>query len=171
MEVRIKVLRSRTTKGALKGAPTAPKRGGVRLLRVAMTSLMFACTVIGGFETGRAIWTYSTVARAAELGAKYASSRCSVNAATAGANPAPAAKEVHREIEEIVKYNTAGLDPAALHVVTTFEPNAESGAAVQVRVSYALPWLFTPLVTAARELGVDRDYEIVVTKEGYSSVG
>ena len=133
--------------------------GGKAVVRLALTILMFLGTTIGGLEIGNAVWTYSTVVRAANLGARYAELHA------AAADGAVVNRDsVSREIENIVRDNVGDLSRKALTVDTAWPPAGASEAPVRVRVAYSQRFFASSLTFAGEGFGIPAPrYEVAVT--------
>jgi hypothetical protein len=138
----------------------APIATGARAtFRLAAVALMFLGTTIGGLEIGYGVWTFSTVVRAAHLGARFAE----IHGAEAAGSPADKAV-LNREIEQIIVRNAGDLRAGALNIVTTWPEKTTSDQAIRVRVAYPLRFFTGSLTLAGESAGsVAPRYEMVVT--------
>lgn len=130
--------------------PVRNGRRGATLVEFALFFLLFLVVAVALMELGRAMWTYTTVAHAARQGARYALIRGSLNPIADG----------DTTVEQVVKNNAVGLEPAEITVSTSWESwdavaevwvqdnvNAR-GNTVQVRVTYPFRLVTGPLVLA-----------------------
>jgi hypothetical protein len=133
--------------------------GARATFRLTAVALMFLGTTIGGLEIGYGVWTYSTIVRAAHLGARYAE----IHGAEAAGSWADKVI-LNREIEQIVLRNAGDLRAGALNVVTTWPEKSASDQAIRVRVAYPLRFFTGSLTLAGESSGmVAPRYEMVVT--------
>jgi Flp pilus assembly protein TadG len=77
-------------------------------------------------EMGRGVWTFTTIAHAARAGARYAIIHGALN-------PIP---NDGTTIEDVVKADAVGLDPADVTVLTKYERYDEVGGTWQTGSSY-----------------------------------
>jgi Flp pilus assembly protein TadG len=96
------------------------------LIEFALFFLLFLVTSVALMEMGRGVWTFTTIAHAARAGARYAIIHGELN-------PIP---NDGTTIEDIVKANAVGLDPADVTVLTKYEHYDEVGGAWQTGSSY-----------------------------------
>ncbi len=117
-------------------------RGSV-IIEVALGLLLFMTCLCGVMDFGRVVWSYNSIAFAAQKGTRYAI----VHGATS-AYPATVA-----QIEGIVEGSAVGLDTDHLTVTTTWEPDNTPPNVVQVAVSYdfhSLVPMFPSIVTLTK---------------------
>jgi len=184
MEVRIKIrYRARPVAAVLRltetrptetrltePGPTEPRPSEPRLskafvaagaraaVRAGLIALMFLGTTIGGLEIGHGIWTYTTIDRAAKLGARYAEAH---NRDTSGG--AARARLTH-EIGQLVRSNSGDLRRENLSIVTTWPAERADDPAVRVRVTYPIRFFTGTLVFASeRATSVVPAYELAAT--------
>ena len=101
------------------------KERGSTVVEAALGLLFFLTFICGIMDFGRAIWTYNTLSYAAAEGARYA-------IVHGGESDFPATAT---QIEGIVESSAAGLNPAYVDVLTTWEPDNTPGNIVQVTAS------------------------------------
>jgi Flp pilus assembly protein TadG len=138
-------------------------RRGASLVEFALTTLLFLALTLGGFEVGRAIWTYATVSHATKQAVRYAMIHGADNAGVDASGNPLSQSDVDEMIEDVVKENAVGLNVDALSVVTTWTPSNVPGSTVGVRVSYPFQFLFNPLTSTGAGIGVETEYRMIVT--------
>lgn len=123
---------------------------GATLVEFGLFFLLFLVTSVALMEMGRGVWTFTTIAHAARAGARYAIIHGELN-------PIP---NNGTTIEDVVKANVIGLDPADVTVATKYEHYDEvngtwqTGAynvrsnVVEVKVNYPFRLVTGGLVVA-----------------------
>lgn len=159
MDVNIKVKYRVPTFDARQAVTKASLAASARAtLRLAMVALMFLGTTIGGLEIGYGLWTYSTITRAAHLGARYADVHSNDTSGAVGR------ARLAQEIEHIVRSNADDLRGETLNVVTTWPTQNSPDAAVKVRVTYPVRFFTGSLVFSSERMsGVVPSYKMVAT--------
>ncbi len=114
------------------------RRRGATLVEFAFFFLLFLVLAIGLMELGRGIWTFTTLAHAARQGGRYAIVHGNLSPLGQG----------DLTIEEVVKRNAIGLDPADIMVTTAYAPSNTRGGVVEVRASYPFRLVTGPLILA-----------------------
>lgn len=112
------------------------ERGGT-MVETALVLSVLMMVLIGTIEFGRAIWTYNTVAYATRQGLRYAMVRGTANPAT------------DAQIKDIIAANAVGLSKDNLAVTTSWLPNRQRGATVEVRVQYPFRFAVSPVLGSA----------------------
>jgi Flp pilus assembly protein TadG len=138
---------------------------GATLVEFGLFFLLFLMVSVGLMELGRGVWTFTTVAHAARAGARYAITHGKLN-------PIPANGTT---IEDVVKANTVGLDPADVTVNTQYQKYDEvngtwqTGAVynersnvVEVKVSYPFRLVTGPLVLAQNTIQLSSTSRMIV---------
>jgi Flp pilus assembly protein TadG len=121
-------------------SPYARRRLGRRAMRGSLlleTGLALAALVVltaGSLDFARGLTALHTLSYASTEGARYAAVR-------GARSPSPATPE---SVEAFVKQHLPGVNPAAVTVVTSWQPNNQPGGTVEVRVRYT----FRPIVAA-----------------------
>jgi Flp pilus assembly protein TadG len=111
-----------------------PRRGAT-LVEFALSFLLFVVMMVGLVESGRLIWTYTTLAHAARRGARFVMVHN-------GRNPAS-----DDQIADVVKKYTIGLDNDEVTVTPTYDSAAKAGGSTAtVAVSYPFQFFASPLV-------------------------
>jgi Flp pilus assembly protein TadG len=91
--------------------------------------------IVGTFELGRAVWTYTTVSYASRQGARLAIVHSEYGdpdvIAALGTDP----------IDDQVKRNAVGLDPAKLQITKNWTPDASRGSEFQITVRYPVDFI------------------------------
>jgi Flp pilus assembly protein TadG len=146
-----------------KDSSRSSSRRGATLVEFALTTLLFLALTLGGFEVGRAIWTYATVSHATKQAVRYAMIHGADNAGVDASGNPLSQDDVDEMIEEVVKENAVGLNADSLTVVTTWTPSNVPGSTVGVRVRYPFQFLFNPLTSTGTSIGVETEYKMVVT--------
>lgn len=102
------------------------RRRGSSLVETAFVTVPFFVLILGIIASGYLVFTYDTVAFAAQQGARWASVRGSTSgmAATAAA------------VQDYVTGQTPGLAPGSLEVKTVWSPDNKPGSTVTVQVTY-----------------------------------
>ena len=138
-------------------------RRGAAFVEFALTILLFLALALGGFEIGRAIWTYSTVSHATKQAVRYAMIHGADNPPTdQNGNPLSGA-DVDGKIEDVAKANAVGLDEELVSVNVVWTPDNTPGSTVEVRVTYPFQFLFGPLTSTADGIGIANEYSMIVT--------
>jgi Flp pilus assembly protein TadG len=106
---------------------------GSELVETALVTIPFFALILGIITAGYLVFTYGTVAFAAQQGARWAS----VRGASSG-SPATAAT-----VQTYVEGQAVGLSSNSLAVQTTWSPNNQPGSTVTVQVTYTA----TPLAS------------------------
>jgi len=140
-----------------------PCNRGSAILEFALTFLAFLAFTLGGFEVGRAIWTYSTVSHAAKQAVRYAMIHGADNAGTDGSGNALSQTDVEEQVEGVAKDNAIGLNAQLVSVETVWTPNNFPGSRVAVRVSYPFQFLFGAVTGTGGGVAVETEYEMIVT--------
>jgi Flp pilus assembly protein TadG len=108
-------------------------RRGSTLVEAALVTIPFFTLILGIIACGYLVFTYDSLAFAAQQGARWAS----VRGYTSG-TPATAAS-----VQAFVGGQVPGLVPASLSVRTTWSPDNKPGSTVTVHVSYTAAPLST----------------------------
>jgi len=109
------------------------QRRGSTLVEAALVTIPFFTLILGIIACGYLVFTYDSMAFAAQQGARWAS----VRGSTSGTPATPAA------VKAFVDGQVAGLASAALSVQTTWSPDNKPGSTVTVQVSYTAAPLST----------------------------
>jgi Flp pilus assembly protein TadG len=99
---------------------------GSTLVEAALVTIPFFTLILGIIACGYLVFTYDSLAFAAQQGARWASVRGS-----ASGTPATVAS-----VQAFVDGQVPGLVPASLIVQTTWSPDNKPGSTVTVRVTY-----------------------------------
>lgn len=102
------------------------RRRGSNLVETALVTIPFFTLILGIIASGYLVFTYDTIAFAAQQGARWASVRGSTSGMTATA----------ASVQDYVTSRTPGLVPAALEVQTVWSPDNKPGSTVTVQVTY-----------------------------------
>jgi len=139
-------------------------RRGATLIEFALFFLLFLVTSVALMEMGRGVWTFTTIAHAARAGARYAIIHGELN-------PIP---NDGTTIEEVVKANAVGLDPADVTVLTKYERYDEvngtwqTGAynersnVVEVKVNYPFRLVTGGLVLAQNTIQLSSTSRMII---------
>ena len=131
MEVKITIrYRVPSLVDGLRRSSSSIAAGGCAALRIGMIALLFLGPAIIGLEACYGFLNYSTVARAAKLGAIYGEIHREGGAAIVDR------ALLTKEIEQIVRDNTSDLDAEPLNVAATWTDEGSDESAVRVRVTY-----------------------------------
>jgi Flp pilus assembly protein TadG len=135
------------------------------LVEFGLFFVLFLTVSVARMEMGRGVWSFTTVAPAARAGARYAITHGKLN-------PIPANGTT---IEDIVKANAVGLDPADVTVNTQYQKYDEvngtwqTGAVynersnvVEVKVSYPFRLVTGPLVLAQNTIQLSSTSRMIV---------
>jgi len=100
------------------------------MVEFALCFLLFMGLIVGIFELGRTIWTYTTVAYASRQAARYAIVHSEFGdpdvLASLGTDP----------IDDRVKSQAIGLDASKLSITKNWTPDASRGSEFQITVTY-----------------------------------
>jgi Flp pilus assembly protein TadG len=107
------------------------------MVETALVLSVLMMVLIGTIEFGRAIWTYNTVAYATRQGLRYAMVRGTANPAT------------DAQIKDIIAANAVGLSKDNLSVTSSWLPNRQRGATVEVQVQYPFQFAVSPVFGSA----------------------
>jgi Flp pilus assembly protein TadG len=102
------------------------RRRGSTLVESALVTIPFFTLILGIIACGYLVFTYDSLAFAAQQGARWASVR-----GYTAANPATPAS-----VQAFVTGQTPGLVPSSLNVLTTWSPDNKPGSTVTVQVTY-----------------------------------
>ena len=102
------------------------RRRGSVLVETALVTIPFFTLILGIIACGYLVFTYDSLAFAAQQGARWASVRGSTSATPA--TPA--------SVRAFVTGQTPGLVPGSLNVSTTWSPDNKPGGTVTVHVTY-----------------------------------
>lgn len=109
---------------------------GATMVEFALFFLLFLTLTVGLMELGRGIWTFTTLSHAARQGARYAIVHGSQYPLGDG----------DTSIEDVVRANAVGLDPANIAVTATYDTTNEAGEVIQVRAQYPFQLVVSPLI-------------------------
>jgi Flp pilus assembly protein TadG len=102
------------------------RRRGSSLVEAALVTVPFFMLILGIIASGYLVFTYDTLAFAAQRGVRWASVRGSTSGMTATA----------AAIQDYVTGQAPGLAPASLNVQTVWSPDNKPGSTVTVQVTY-----------------------------------
>lgn len=127
-------------------------RRGQAMIEFALVIILFLITLLGTFEICRLLLTYSTLANAARVAVRYATTHGATNSSGyENGNVSPLNTD---EIVAAVKTFTAGsmLDPNLLNISVTYPTGGASynspGSRVTVQVTYPYqPFIALPMAT------------------------
>jgi len=106
------------------------RRRGSSLVEAALVTVPFFTLILGIIACGYLVFTYDTLAFAAQQGARWASVRGSTSGMTANA----------ASVKDYVTGQAPGLAPGSLDVQTVWSPDNKPGSTVTVQVTYtAIP--------------------------------
>jgi len=108
------------------------------MVELALTVLVLLTVMFGVVEFSRALYTYHFVSNAAREATRYAMVRGASCTSWGTACPA-SATDIQNYVKGIVP---TGIDPSAITVTTTWNPDNKPGSSVQVTVQYNLHSLF-----------------------------
>ena len=120
----------------------AGKRGQAQI-EFLLTIVLFLLTLFGTFEVCRPLLSYTTLANAARVGIRFAT--------THGSENETAFQTTSTEIQTIVRDFTAGslIDPTLVTVTTTWPNGSSPGDEVRVQVQYPYqPFILLPMSTS-----------------------
>jgi Flp pilus assembly protein TadG len=140
-------------------------RRGATIVEFALFFMVFLMVAVGLMELGRGVWTYTTLSHAARAGARYAIVHGSLNPID----------DDDTTIENVVKANAVGLDPAEITVNTAYESydssngtwssgaaNNVRGNVVEVAVSYPFRLVTGPLLLAQDTINMRSTTRMVI---------
>ncbi|MGA1147479.1 MAG: TadE/TadG family type IV pilus assembly protein [Candidatus Nanopelagicales bacterium] len=136
---------------------------GSTILEFALAFTIFLAFVLGGFEMGRAIWTYSTLSHAAKQAVRYAMIHGADNTGVDQNGNVLGQSDVDTVVEGIARDNAVGLESQLVLVETTWTPNNTPGSTVEVRVTYPFRFLFTALTSTSGSMALATEYSMIVT--------
>jgi Flp pilus assembly protein TadG len=102
------------------------RRRGSSLVEAALVTVPFFTLILGIIACGYLVFTYDTVAFAAQQGARWASVRGSASGMAA----------TTASVQDYVTGQAPGLAPRALDVQTVWSPDNKPGSTVTVQVTY-----------------------------------
>jgi len=111
---------------ARKPAKRGHRRRGSSLVEAALVTIPFFMLILGIIACGYLVFTYDSVAFAAQQGARWASVRGSTSGMAATA----------ASVQAFVNGQVPGLVPASLNVQTVWSPDNKPGSTVTVHVTY-----------------------------------
>jgi Flp pilus assembly protein TadG len=121
------------------------------LVETALILLGMLLLMLATFDGAYAIWSYTTLCQAARQGARFAQVHGTANPSTDDA------------IRDQVRDWSVGLNRANVQVLTTWIPNREIGSEVQVRATYNLQLMVSPLVFSSSTLALGTTARATVT--------
>lgn len=124
------------------------------MVEFALTFALVMMLVMGIFEIGRALWSYTTVSFAARQAARYAIVRSDLGASGADSTP----------IDNEVKSNAVGLDPDKLVITKTWAPDNDPGSRFTITVRYPVSFVGAELFldnTSSVTVGSTASYTIL----------
>lgn len=117
-------------------------RRGAQMVEFALTFLMFLMLVVGVFEGGRLVWTYTTLSHAARQGSRAAIVHGERNPL---ADDAP--------VVAAVRAQAIGLPASDVSVNTVWsDANKAGGSVVTVTASYPIAFVASPLIFGSNGL-------------------
>ena len=117
---------------------------GAQMVEFALGFLIFLVLVVGIFEGGRLVWTYTTLSHAARQGARYAVVHGERN---------PLADDTG--ITAAVRAQAVGLPSNGVTVNTVWsDSNKKGGSIVTVSASYPISFIASPLVFGSNGLNL-----------------
>lgn len=119
------------------------RRRGSSLVETALVTIPFFTLIIGIIACGYLVFTYDSLAFAAQQGARWASVRGSTSGMAATA----------ASVQAYVTGQTAGLIPGSLNVQTIWSPDNKPGGTVTVQVTYTAAPLSTLSLPETLTLG------------------
>lgn len=122
-------------------ARTQSGRAGQSMVEFALSFSLILMLIMGIFEIGRSVWSYTTVAYAARQGARYAIVRSALGASGADSTA----------IDDAVKSNAIGLNPDQLSIVKTWTPDNSRGSQFEITVRYPVNLLGSSLFLKGRD--------------------
>ena len=140
--------------GARRACPLASGRRTARGSLLIETGLALAAMVIlvaGTLDIARGLTALHTITYASTEAARYAAVRGARSAS-------PATPE---SVEAFVKQHLPGVNPAAVSVTTTWQPNNQPGSLVEIRVQYAFRSIVPALSLGALDMERTVRMEIV----------
>lgn len=114
-------------------------RRGAGAIEFGLTAPIVILVLLGTVDFGRAMWTATTLARAASDTTRYAAVRGAEKSAPATST----------EIQAYARDQAIGLDPNTMNVQVTWSPNNSAGSAVTVRVSYPFEFMLVGFLPIA----------------------
>lgn len=136
---------------------------GSTMLEFALTFVIFLMFVLGGFEMGRAIWTYATLSHAAKQAVRYAMIHGADNTGADENGNALGQSDVDTLVEAVARDNAVGLDAQLVQVETTWTPNNAPGSTVEARVTYPFQYLFAAVTSTNGGMALATEYSMIVT--------
>jgi len=110
---------------------------GATIVETGLVLTFLLLLVLGTFEFGRAVWSYTTIGYAGRAAARFAQVHGTQVPAT------------DSQIEAVVAENAVGLDPDRITVATAWEPDRRPGSTVTIQVNYPHTFaLFLPGLTS-----------------------
>lgn len=117
---------------------------GAQMVEFSLGFLIFLVLVVGIFEGGRLVWTYTTLSHAARQGARYAVVHGERNPLNDDAS-----------ITAAVRAQAVGLPSANVAVNTVWsDPNKKGGSVVTVSATYPISFIASPLVFGGNMLSL-----------------
>jgi Flp pilus assembly protein TadG len=117
---------------------------GAQMVEFALGFLIFLVLVVGIFEGGRLVWTYTTLSHAARQGARYALVHGERNPLNDDAS-----------ITAAVRAQAVGLSSGSVAVNTVWsDPDKKGGSVVTVSASYPISFVASPLVFGSSGLNL-----------------
>lgn len=121
-------------------------RRGNAMIEFALVFTMFLAFTAGTFELGRAIWTWASVAHAAQEGARFASMHSVENPADAPPGTAPGVSPTDAAVKAVVEKNANGLNKSQLNVQVIWSAGGVPGSDVTVTATYPFAMVVGPLL-------------------------
>lgn len=128
-------------------------RGGQAQIEFLLTIVLFLITLFGTFEICRLLLSYTTLANAARVGIRFATTHGSQNEA--------AYQTTATAIQDVVRDFTAGsmIDSSLVTVTTTWPNGSDPGDEVRVQVQYP----YQPLVLLPMSTSLGTQSEGIIT--------
>lgn len=127
-------------------------RRGAQMVEFALTFLMFLMLVVGIFEGGRMVWTYTTLSHAARQGSRAAIVHGERNP---WADDAP--------VTAAVRAQAIGLPASSVSVTTTWsDTDKKGGSVVTVTASYPLQFAASSLIFGSNGLSLSASSQATV---------
>ncbi len=117
------------------------RRSGQSMVEFALTFALVLMLVVGIFEIGRALWSYTTVSFAARQAARYAIVHSDLGETGADST----------SIDNAVKSNAIGLDPDQLVITKAWTPDNSRGSQFTITVQYPVGFVAAPLFLQNRD--------------------
>jgi Flp pilus assembly protein TadG len=117
------------------------RRAGQSMVEFALSFSLILMLMMGIFEVGRAMWSYTTVSYAARQAARYAIVHSALGATGADSSA----------IDDAVKSNAIGLNPDQISIVKTWTPDNSRGSQFAITVRYPVNLVGASLFLKGRD--------------------